>query len=88
MTKLRSSHTPLSPPCTQLFFQPLDQQNGLGDFGLPEKIDLLVHKLDLELGLGVGVLVMRGRDAIDCGLAILAHHLAHHNERRGVGGLE
>ena len=61
--------------------------DGLGevqDLLLPQLVDLLVQQLDLELGLDVDLAVVLGLLAVDVLLAVLAHH----DDRRRVGGLE
>ena len=72
-----------TPTAPQLGQRP-DGLGELQDFPLAELVDLLVQQLYLELRLHVDpVVVLRGL-AIDVLLAVLAHH----DERRRVGGLE
>src|SRR4051812_933840 len=64
--------------------QPFDRLGEGEDLPLPQFVDLLVEQLDLELRLGIDLVILLGLQPVDVGLAVLAHH----DEGRGIGRLE
>ena len=67
-----------------LFTNVLDQLRQALDLLLAHQVHLLMQQLDLQLGLEIDVVVLLSPPAVDGGLPVLRHH----DDRRGVGGLE
>ena len=64
--------------------QALDNPDQPKDFLLAQGVDLVVEELDFQFRFYIDPIVVFRVPAIDLGLAVLAHH----DDRRGIGGLE